>query len=433
MRSRRVLTENILALSILQALNYAAPLVTVPYLVRVLGPAQFGLLSFTQGIVLYFDFATDYGFNFTATRAISASRDKPEIVSRIFWSTVGSKVALMCASAVILTLLVACIPKLRETPSLFAVNFLYVVGTTFFPIWLFQGLERLKVAAAFFGIARLATIPALFVFVRHPRDYVIAGAIQASVELAAALLAAPYLFSLLELKWSRPSISEIITRLTEGWPVFLSGSTLFFSTSSTAVILGFAASKVQVGYFSAADKIVRASIAALNPVGQALYPHLTAVKPRSEELALQLIRKSFVIIGALSLAASFATFFLARILCNVVLGPSFGTSISVLKWLSPLPFLYGLMNVLGTQTMLVFGMDNVLTKITLRSAAIVLPLTLCLSMLFGATGAAAASVALAALIVAAMAAALNVQGFPVWRNLLRERVRLVTVSSTDQV
>ena len=433
MRSGRVLTENILALSVLQALNYAAPLITVPYLVRVLGPAQFGLLSFAQGIVLYFDFATDYGFNFSATRAISASRDMPETVSRIFWSTIGAKFALMCASGLALSLLVAFIPKLRETSSLFAVNFLYVVGTTFFPIWLFQGLERLKLAATLFGIARLTAVPALFIFVRHPYDYVTAGAIQASVEVAAAIFAVPFLFSRLALKWSRPTISDIIASLKEGWPAFLSGSALFFSTSSTTVILGFVAGKTQVGYFSAADKLVKASIAVLNPLGQALYPHLTGVKLRSRELALRLIRKSFVIMGTLSLVASIVTFFLARVLCNIVLGPSFTPSIAVLKWLSPLPLLFGLMNVLGTQTMLVFEMDKLLTGIMLRSAAIALPLTVFMSMLFGASGAAAASVLLAGCIVAAMVAALRIQGLPVWRNLFGKPIHLVTAPSIDQV
>jgi polysaccharide transporter, PST family len=433
MRSRRVLAENILALSLLQALNYAAPLITVPYLVRVLGPAQFGLLSFAQGIVLYFDFATDYGFNFSATRAISAARDRPEIVLRIFWSTISAKFVLMCASGLVLALLVAFTPKLRVEPSLFAVNFLYVVGTTFFPIWLFQGLERLKLAAAIFGIARLMTVPALFIFVRHSHDYIIAAAIQASVELAATIVAGPFLFSRLALKWSRPTISDITTSLKEGWAVFLSAATLFLSTSSTSVILGFTAGNVQVGYFSAADKLIRASIAVLNPLGQALYPHLTSVKLRSKELALQLIRKSFVVMGTLSLAASIATFFSARVLCNIALGPSFTPSVAVLKWLSPLPILFGLMNVLGTQTMLVFEMDDLLTRITLRSAAFVLPVTVVMSMLFGATGAAASSVALAASIVAAMLAALRMHGLSIWRNLFGTPVHLATVSSIDQV
>jgi PST family polysaccharide transporter len=56
----RRLAENIAALSVVQFLNYVAPLITIPYLVRILHPAQFGLLSFSQGIVLCFSVITDW-------------------------------------------------------------------------------------------------------------------------------------------------------------------------------------------------------------------------------------------------------------------------------------------------------------------------------------------------------------------------------------
>ena len=68
----------------------------------------------------------------------------------------------MLGSAIILTLLVAFTPTLRDTPSLYAVSFLYVIGTALFPVWLFQGLEQLKVAAIALGVARILTVPALF-------------------------------------------------------------------------------------------------------------------------------------------------------------------------------------------------------------------------------------------------------------------------------
>src|SRR5947209_2267444 len=123
MNPRRRLQENIAALTVLQLLGYVAPLLTVPYLVRVLKPSQFGLLSFAQGIVLYFDLLTDYGFNLSATRAIAARRHESESVSRLFWSTLCAKGILMMGSGVALTLLVVFTPKLRDTPSLYAVSF----------------------------------------------------------------------------------------------------------------------------------------------------------------------------------------------------------------------------------------------------------------------------------------------------------------------
>jgi PST family polysaccharide transporter len=416
MSSRRLLIENIASLTVLQGLNYAAPLITLPYLVRVLQPSHFGLLSFAQSIVLYFDFFTDFGFNFSQTRAIAACRAMPDSVSKIFWTTIYAKVLLMSISAVALTALVALTPKLRETPSLYAVNFLYVIGTTFFPIWFFQGLERMKLAAAFFGAARLLTIPALFLFVRSPQDYVIAGAIQASVEVAASILAWPIILRSLRLNWYPPSIHDISDTLRRAWPLFLSASAFQLSASSTIVILGFTAGEIEVGYFNAADKLIKASIAALNPLGQALFPHITAAKLRSAASALHLIRKSFFVVALVSISISIATYAWARPVCQIILGKSFEHSIVVLQCLSPLPLLYGVSNVFGTQTMLVFEMDAMFSRIMLFTAIVALPATVMLSASFGAVGAAAASITTASFMVAAMLFALHSKGMHVWQR-----------------
>jgi PST family polysaccharide transporter len=413
--SRRRLRENIASLAALQLLSYAAPLLTVPYLVRVLGPAQFGLVAFAQGLVLYFSVVTDFGFNFSATRAIAAQRNEPSAVARIFWSTLCARAILMLGSAVVLSLLVVFTPKLRETALLFAATFLYVIGTAFFPVWLFQGLELMKLAALVFGIARLLTVPALFLLVRHPQDYVKAAAIQASVEVTATLLAAPVLWKRMKVYWFRPSFSDIAETFRRGWPLFLSSSALYLCTSSTPVILGFVSNKTQVGYFSAADKLIRAATSLLSPVSQALYPYLTAMKAESTLSALQLIRKSFISIGLLSLGASVLIFALASPLSTLVFGSEFGDSAHVLQWLSPLPLLFGLMNVLGTQTMLVFEMDRKMSQIMLAGAAVGIPLSVALSFLFGALGAASATLIMTALMVLAMFVTLRLDGFSVWR------------------
>jgi PST family polysaccharide transporter len=106
----------------------------------------------------------------------------------------------------------------------------------------------------------------------------------------------------------------------------------------------------------------------------------------------------------------------ARPLCHLILGKSFEHSITVVQCLSPLPLLFGLTSVLGTQTMLVFEMDALLSKIMLLSAAGGVPTTFVLSICFGAAGAAAASVTTAAFMAAAMLFALHSKGMHIWQR-----------------
>jgi O-antigen/teichoic acid export membrane protein len=427
------LQENIAALSVLQILCYITPLLTVPYLVRVLKPPQFGLLSFAQGIVLCFDLITDYGFNFTATRAIASQRHDPFSVSRIFWSTLWAKAMLMLGSGAVLMLLVTFIPKLHETAGLYDVSFLYVIGTAIFPVWLFQGLEQMKISAIALGAARILTVPALFLYVKHEQDYVIAAGIQASVQVTATVFVVPILLRHMRLRWHRPSLADITQAFKAGWPLFASGSALYLCTSSATVVLGFVAGRTAVGYYSAAEKLVKACISLLSPISQALYPRIAAVKAASAFSALQLIRKSFLGIGALSLCASLATLLLAGPVCHVVLGQSFTRSIQVLQWLSPLPFLFGLMSVFGTQTMLIFEMDSMMCWVMLGGAAVGIPLVAVLSSLFGAVGAAAAVTTLAAIIVLTMFLILRIRGLHVWRWSEQRNSELLALAARERI
>jgi PST family polysaccharide transporter len=419
MTSRRRLGENVAALMALQVISYIAPLITVPYLVRTLGPAQFGLLSFAQAIALNFDLVTDYAFNLTATRAIAGAREVAGAVSRVFWSTLFAKCLLMLGSGIVLALLVAIVPSLRQTPALFAATFLLVVGTTLFPVWLFQGLEELKLAAIGSGVARALTIPALLIWIREPEHYVRAAVIQSSVQIVATLLAFPILWKRARLCWHRPSISDVVDAFRGGCLLFVSEYALFLCNSSVSVILGFTAGRAEVGYFSAADKLIKASTSVISPFTQALFPHITAVQAQSHKAAVRVMRKSFFSLGIISLIISIVTLVFAGVVCRLLLGPAFLPSVQILRLLSPMPFLFGLMAVLGTNTMVVLGMDRSISRIILGGAAIGIPLNIVLCRTFEARGAAIASVATATAMVLAMIMSLRVMGLRIWSGTPR--------------
>jgi polysaccharide transporter, PST family len=408
------LRENILALSVLQALNYVVPLATVPYLVRVLGPAHFGMLAFAQALVAYFDLLTNYGFNLSATRAIACLRHDPEALAAAFWRTMYARIALLLASAAILAMLVASVPRFRAMPMLYAGAFLTVAGSVAFPVWFFQGIERMRLITVAHASARLLTIPALILLVRSPHDVVRAAIIQGSVPVFASALLLPAAWKVIRGRPPRPRLGQIFGALGEGWHVFLAQSGLAMNLSTTTVILGLVAGNAEVGYYSAADKVIRAVTSMLGPIAQALYPHLNNLKTHAPGEMPKLMRKSFTWIVLLACGASLAAFTLARPAGMALWGPEFLRSVAILRCLAPLPLLLALINVMGTQTMLVFKMDAALSRIVLAGCVANPVFTAIGAAAFGGVGAAAAAVAATTLVVVGLARALY-RSFPLRR------------------
>jgi PST family polysaccharide transporter len=163
---KKRLAANFFSLSTIEAANYILPLITVPYLVRVLGPAKFGLVAFAQALIQYFITFTDYGFQLTATRAISVARDDAGKVSRIFSAVTLTKAVFMLASFAAVSAIVFSVPKFRQDALLYIFAFGMVIGDVLFPVWLFQGLERMKFIAALNLLSRALFVMAIFIFVR---------------------------------------------------------------------------------------------------------------------------------------------------------------------------------------------------------------------------------------------------------------------------
>jgi O-antigen/teichoic acid export membrane protein len=384
------LRKNIAALSILQLLNYALPIVVVPYLVRILGPAHYGLLLFAQATVNYANSVTDYGFNLSGTRLIARHRGDSDTLSRIFWSTLAAKSLLMVCTLLVLLLLVAIVPVFRANAALLMACFGLVVGNVLFPLWFFQGMEEMRSITIAQSIARLSVIPLVFAFVTNQTHVVRAAAIQSGTTILAGFIGIPLLRRVSTLKWYRPRWSDVMYSFRDGWHVFMSTAAIFIYTSTNTLVLGFMSGDVQVGFFGAADKLIKASQGVLLPLTQALYPHLNSLAMRSKEAALALIKKSLVWIVLISLVMSLVFLAGASPLCHLVLGRKFDGSIVPLRWMALLPVLIGLSNVFGVQTMLTFGMNKEFNRIVTGSAVLNLLLTFPLARLWGAKGAAIA-------------------------------------------
>ena len=152
---------------LLQGLNYLLPLAVLPYLVRVLGMETYGLVAVAQSFAQYFNILTDYGFNFSATRSIAQSKDEPGQISRIFCCVFLIKICLTAVGLVVLGCVLLTVSRMRHDWTIFIYAFAGVVGNVLFPVWYFQGLERMRHISIISGATKALSAVLLFVFVHH--------------------------------------------------------------------------------------------------------------------------------------------------------------------------------------------------------------------------------------------------------------------------
>ena len=360
---RRVL-GNFFSLSIVQFANYLAPVITLPYLFRVLGLEKYGLTELARAISVYFLMLTDYGFSLSATQEIAVHRDDPRKVSEVFSAVLLLKFLLLVLSFALLSLLVLAVPRLRADWPVYYLSFGNVIGMWLFPIWLFQGLERMKYIPMLSVTAKTLYVLLVLGLIHGPADYLYAPLLQSASAILIGLAGLILALCKFRVRFRIPGISVLKYEFVNGWHLFLSKTAITFYTATNVVILGLFTDNTFVAYYAAGDKIVRALTDGLHiPLSQAIFPHIGRLASQSPPAALRFAARVAKLLSLATLTISAGTFFAAPYIARVVLGHNAGGSVPVIRILSLLPLVVGLSNIFGTQIMVNFGLKKLLARI----------------------------------------------------------------------
>jgi O-antigen/teichoic acid export membrane protein len=365
-----IAVKNALLLYGVQISTYVFPLITMPYLWRVLGPEKTGLIGFALSFTWYFYTLTEYGFDLTATRRIAIHKDNPQQISRIFSAVMTAKVLLTGAGFVVMMGVVFATPKLRAHWPLYPITFLTVLGGLFFPMWLYQGMEKLGYVGARDFAAKLAAMVLIFILVRRQSDYLMAAGIQGAAMTVAGIASLVMAPKVCGVQFVMPSAHEVFEVLREGWPVFLSMAALSLTASTDNVILGFVSSAVEVGYYMAAFRLIVALRMLVVPIVTALYPHISHMASKSTEDALRFLRKYTLYLTAPFALGSAILLVTAPLVVRILAGRQYGPTAPLLRIMAPSPFLLSLAHIYSTYFMLAFGYEKQWSRIVLMQTAL---------------------------------------------------------------
>jgi PST family polysaccharide transporter len=274
-REKRLLLSNFLALGIVQGLNFLLPLLVVPYLLYTLGVEVFGLLAMATALSAYFMILSDYGFNVTATHEISIHRENKRKLNEIFSAVMTIKLILMSIGFLILLTILWLFETLNRDASIYLLTFGMVLGEVLFPIWFFQGVEKMRYIAILNIIAKFFFLGAILIFVKKSEDAFLVPLFNSLGFILVGVISLFYLYKKFHIRFIWQPYAVLREYFIKGWHIFLSKLAVTLYSSSNIFVLGLFTNHLLVGYYAIAYKVISALVSLGDIVNQVIFPYLS--------------------------------------------------------------------------------------------------------------------------------------------------------------
>lgn len=379
-KEARTLASNFAWLSVLQVVSYIFPLITMPYLARVIGTTGFGKIAFASAIMIWIQTIADWGFNLTATRDVAQNRDDKQRVSEIFSNVLWARCVLMLLSFAVLALLILFIPQFYENRLVILITFLMIPGHILFPDWFFQAVERMKYITLFNVVIKLLFMVAVFVFVKDKDDYILQPLFTSIGYVLCGIISLYLIIGKWGVKLHRPTFRGVYTTIKGSTNVFINTLVPNLYNSLSIVLLGVWSGSYATGIFDGGNKFTAICQQVMDVFSRVFFPFLS----RRSDRHIVYVKLSMVI----SLVMGVGLFVVAPYIVGLFLSSEFVASVVVIKLLAlSLPFL-ALSNSYGTNYLIVHKRERLLRNITFVSSLIGLSLGLVLIPRYSYIGAA---------------------------------------------
>lgn len=353
----RTLFANLGYLSLLQIAGYIFPLITIPYLAKVIGVEGFGKIAFASSVIIWFQTISDWGFNYTATRDVAKNRSDIERVSDIFSSVFLARCLLMIVSFIILVFLIILIPKFREDSNVIFATFLMIPGYIMFPEWFFQAMERMKYITILNILSKALFTVAVFIFVKGKSDYILQPLFVSCGSILSGILAFYYIRRIWGIRLKIVPTKKIFNTIRMSFDVFLNNLLPNLYNSFSTMLLGFVGGPSSNGLYDAGCKFVNIAQQFMQVVSRTFFPFLSR---KIEKHHIYVLINIF-----LAAVGSLLLFLLSPLLIKIFFTSEFYPSITIMKVMSISLFFLMLGDVYGTNYLIIKGKERQLRNISL--------------------------------------------------------------------
>ena len=357
----KVVAKNAIMLFLMNATKLLLPLITLPYLTRVLTKDCYGTVSYVKAVMQYMQIFVDFGFMLSATKDIVKNKSDINRINHIIGDVFVAKIILLFMALLFLLPLMFLIPILKSCILYTLLSFVVVALTCFMMDFLFRGIEEMQVITYRFISMRLVATFFTFVFVKNDDDMLwipvldIIGSCVAIVLIAFEMKKRGYSIVV-------TGIEGALNKLKESAVYFFSNMATTAFTVFNTVMIGIVMTAEQVAEWSLCLQVVTAVQAAYSPITESIYPHM--IKTRSWSIIKKVL---FIFIPVISFGC-LLLFVLAPVVLDVIGGEKYTGSAVVLRFLIPLLLFSFPAMLLGWPALGAINCQKETTKTTVVSA-----------------------------------------------------------------
>ena len=416
MAEKKSLKLNFIMNALLTMSSFIFPLITFPYVTRILGPAGYGKVSFATSLIAYFLIFAQLGIPTYGVRACAKVRDNRHLLTKTAHELLIINLVMSALSYVVLFAALIFVPKLRQERLLYIVVSLTIIFTTIGMEWLYKALEQYTYITVRSLIFKLVALVAMFYLVRTPDDYVVYGGITILASSASFLLNFIHARRYISL---RPMGGYDFKPHLKAVAIFFAmacATTIY--TNLDTVMLGFLKTDDDVGFYNAAVRIKSILVSIVTSLGTVLLPRASYyVEHGLMEDFRRISRKAlnFVTVAATPLMLYFMLFARQGIL--LLSGEDFLGAVLPMQIIMPTLLFIGLTNILGIQILVPTGREKTVLCSVMVGAAVDLVCNFFLIPRYAATGAAVSNMLAEASVLVFQIAALRREVLPAFRSI----------------
>ena len=363
----------------LQAVKYLFPLITLPYLTRVLEPEGYAVVAYVTSFMAFAQVLVDFGFNLSGTKKIAAAESIDE-ENRVIGAITQARLLLCLVAGVAVLVIATLIPITVANLAYVALAYLAVCGKALVPDFVFQGHEDMgPITTRFLASKGISTI-LTFVLVHSVADILwvpVLDILGSCIALIWSFAAARRSFGT-TIAWV--SLRSVFAELrTSGLYCFSNMAASVFSGFTTLLIGVVMTDPAQVSYWSLSVTAVSAVQSLYTPITNSLYPHMVRTSDYRYARKLALVALPFVLVGMVAFAL------LADVIMLVLGGEQYLAGSQVLTWVSPVLVFSFFAMLFGWPVLGAVGMVSAVTRSTVLSAVFCIAALLILAATGNAT------------------------------------------------